>query len=287
MNSYLFSRTAICAGNGKIIIIHLYQSSSKYILDVGYVCNISNEGILSNPVATDFYSSSITWGSSQREQIEVCYNNGHFRGFSFTGSGNIFDFTIDSNNLITCSQPVTQVSIGVSTGISWFNQIGDIVLISGGSNLFYYIALDIMSGTTSRLQTNGTPGILDQDRFVAVEYKTINNVYSAIYSLYKYNALANNVELLDTKTKVAENGHKIDYSCVNRLTNHAYCPLPTALSSPYKLEIFDIVSENRLVEVSDTNYVIPYTNGSYPIGVAKDAGTTNDIIDVYMPVASS
>lgn len=66
----------------------------------------------------------------------------------------------------------------------------------------------------------------------------------------------------------------------------------TTSSSTYQqiqdpnIYLFDI-ENNHIQDFADENYVIPYAGGNYPIGVAKDTGTANDVIDVYIPAASS
>lgn len=49
------------------------------------------------------------------------------------------------------------------------------------------------------------------------------------------------------------------------------------------LYLYDI-ENNVLQETVDKDYVIPYHNGGHPIGVAKDPGTINSVIGVYIPV---
>lgn len=59
-------------------------------------------------------------------------------------------------------------------------------------------------------------------------------------------------------------------------------------SSPYitynwskNIYLYEIAN-GKLTEITDHNYVKPYQAGN-PIGVAKDSGTINDVIDVYIP----
>ena len=66
----------------------------------------------------------------------------------------------------------------------------------------------------------------------------------------------------------------------------------TQSSSPYmtynwskNIYLYEIAN-GKLTEITDHNYVRPYQAGN-PIGVAKDSGMTNDIIDVYIPAVSS
>ena len=54
----------------------------------------------------------------------------------------------------------------------------------------------------------------------------------------------------------------------------------------YNIELFGVYDETQLQRTIQKEYVAPYSGG-HPIGVAKEGGTTNDIIDVYIPLASS
>ena len=55
--------------------------------------------------------------------------------------------------------------------------------------------------------------------------------------------------------------------------------------SSQNIDLYEILDETELQEMSQKDYVIPYAAG-HPIGVAKTDGVTNDIIPVYIPTAS-
>ena len=56
------------------------------------------------------------------------------------------------------------------------------------------------------------------------------------------------------------------------------------ITGGYNLRIFEI-NGDFLQEIPDTDYVIPYSGSGRSIGIAKDNGTTNDVIGVYIPLA--
>lgn len=299
---------SICAGNGKVVIVGIkkYYSNPQMRIYAGYVCDIANDGTLSNGAGTNFPTSeadAYVWSNNDtRKQIAIVYNDGHFRAVSLVGEGNIYELTIDSNNSITPVVSGFQQFISSSTTVSNIGeleniagQFGNLIVFTSG---YYsgYITLNIISGAVSNILVDGHAStVIDQGRFITTEVS--ENGSFSFYNiltvrLYSYNELTNSIELLDTFSieetdafaPVNSNAYR---SCINETTHTVYAVTYKSNNYPFYIYLFKVVNRNNIENFSDINYVISYAGEGNPIGVAKDSGAVNDIIGVYIPAAST
>lgn len=69
--------------------------------------------------------------------------------------------------------------------------------------------------------------------------------------------------------------------------NYVYVQLrQSGTEHPGGVRIYEVAGGN-MGDMTDKDYVIPYTNGSNPIGIAKESGSMGDTIAVYIPTPSA
>ena len=248
-------------------IYTMAASSEKIVLrrltngDVVAVCDISGNGELSNA------------NPSTVSTLRINYNTWViFDGLDFYVLGNfqyIYKLSIDQNNAVTIYSTVS--SPNVITGIVQANE-GSVIGFNGSS--IYKINLSTGNGVTI-LQYRYILTNIENGYFIAT---SSNGSSSTRLYLYEFDEENETAIELDTIQMPSNNNvsRNFLYSYING--DLAY----VCTSGLGRLYLIDIVNE-YIEPRTDKDYIIPFVQYGHPIGVAKEAGTAGDTIDVYVP----
>lgn len=284
-----YNYAAQCAGNGKLLFLHITGNSSNNKIDKGYAFDISSEGVLSNGVKTEEIGAIWT---DRLYSIDIIFCNNYFYSHSDGGSyggGYNHKFSVGQNNIITFEVGTSEPNLQYAS--QELARFGSRILYNGSYNSSgNIITYDVISKNTSVLSTDDyTPGIIDGNLFVAYKRLDVGSyTYKIKIRLYRYNEQANNITLINEIVLDDEALSQTPITGINATTHYVYVQFikQSSSSNTYNVRLFEI-SNGRLQDIQDQNYVIPYQEGGNPIGVAKDSGAVNDVIDVYIPVAST
>ena len=227
------------------------------------ICDISNIGELSNLVSQTISYMSYDFNAND----DIRYYNGYYYIIKYQYQGHKFE--LDANNNITNSERTYDSTKGA---YNYLNQYGNKVLYGGTTQL---VIFEIVTGnkyTITLPSSRELASNLENELFIA-KYS------SSELALYKFDIQTETVTLLDINTSLTRSYYS------NWLHNDTL--YASIVNNGSKYSRLEIINESYLQLLSDKNYVVPFSQYGHPIGVAKDSGRTNDIIDVYVPTETS
>ena len=275
---------SIAAGNGKILVAAFYSSQNYYNF---VTADIDSNGQISNVV-----SSYPTGNTKQSGSILEYYNNKFYQiyGPSSTTTS-LVPLTIGSDGKVTYDNFGTSL-LSYQKIQRKIYQDGKIVVYAcnptSASSQDYKIAVvDLVGVTASFLSVNGNCiSEIINGKLICAKFDTSSSRPSAVY-LYSYNYNTKEVELLNTlQVDLISFGMSYGGICnLGNLINNSIilCKRRNSDRNVYEYKKLNLVG-NSIEDIPDVDYVIPYTDGGHPIGVAKDPGTTGSVIGVYIPV---
>lgn len=255
---YLYSPRYV---NGKFMGM---ETNKAYI----NVCDIDSEGNIS-----EFTRSAFNFNSSS---VDFKYYDGIYYAVG-QGSYSGYKFELDSNN-----QAINIVSGqgSIDNVFSMFSQFqyGSKVLYPNSRSTIPICLHDLITGTNVQVAgisgaTSGGPVIIQVENG-----RTYILTYNSFFRLYEFDPDSVTVSL------IASGGRNFSTSQATAwLKNNIINAMIYNSDDRRKLQIYG----EDIIDIPDVNYVIPYSGSIIPIGVAKDSGRTNDIIDVYVPTPIS
>lgn len=274
VDSHEFSKNIkfLEVANNKIVAFLAFQT----YYDTCAVCQISQNGQIQG-----LAESSVSTYMQNSYGPDLRYYNGWYYMLSLSSSGSSynFKFQVNANNQI--ENFASTYSLPGSDSKSFLYQKDSKVLYWGSSSTTNYYWVELTTGAYTFV--NGINGIavtrISEDRLFLAK----PNTSSYIVELFSFDDESVEVTLLSSLNSSGYYGSmplgmcwlKGNNACIRNSDGGQYC-----------VEIADIVN-NTLTHHQNKNYVKPYAGGIEPIGVAKDSGRTNDIIDVYVPTPIS
>lgn len=310
----------IWGGNGKVCFFtSLYNSSSTYYGILG-IANISENGILSNYVLTQ---TQVNVGSGYSEPKYVTFYNGNFYALSRNNNNSSYILPISIDNENNGSLGTAIYSYLGKREVFRKNDVIVFTVTESSQGRLYIV--NFVTGNyiyktipnSGELVTN-----IKDSLFLATSKVQMKPAWSSStlvgvpneLRLYSFNEQTYEITKLDSiiidedyspsTVQTGDNYYDVFIDEINR--NYGTCDLDLAYAQCKKVkkvtksgssqsysEIPDLnlylysIENNRLQDPTQKQYVKPYLDGGNPIGVAKDSGVVNDVIDVYIPVASS
>lgn len=269
----LYGKDNISIANGKI-----FASATGSTTAILNVCDISDQGMLSNANQSAAAISTIQY---------VIYHNGIYYGFHYnsTSEVDVYTITFSESGVPSISSTYKQLTLyNVNPAERYVMlQTEDYIIFKSqpettASAALYYVTIPDFIVTriqfTFPSSSNYNFGIvskIENGQFFAV----YNNQY--LY-YYIFNEVLKTITLIDNFNTESNKIQRIGYRNGNRIA-----VLNSSLYDTFRL--FELENDTYIQDISDKDYVIPYTAG-HPIGVAKDPGSTGDTIGVYIPVSS-
>ena len=293
------NRVSLCGGNGKVLYVKFSNATTN--IHIG-IADISNGGILSS-----FQLSHLQF---EGRNANNCYNTiflfySDDEGFMCFGSDYDSTYSPDSWRMW---RSFISIDVGNNASFSGFTSTkGDsftgssevyrndevVVLrhssISSGSSAYCPGYLDIINPISCIYSSGGLPEwgeVLTyiEDGYFLGSAKTSSGSGSSmrvdvyVVKLFAFNEETYEFEVLDGIQASMDKGISVLLGGYDNgifyLRKYNY--------SPRDLSLYEVFNETQLQNISQKEYVLPYTAG-HPIGVAKESGTTDDIIKVYIP----
>lgn len=267
---------AIAASNGVIVACRRSSDSSGYQKYTFITASINSSGEISN-IVSSISRNTYDVGSDWIESY-----NGIFCLIHGTA---IYSLTIDGEGKVSESYIG---SLGSYSIIRKLYQNNDIVIYSRQHEYQGNGEIEILNLTSKTYQQLGIQGMcvtnIDNDLFVTYYYY---NSQCKLH-LYRYDNTTKEVTKIDTLDIVDVVTGNVSMTCTScSLANSSFLCFKGYLDNVYRYKYYRIVGDSSIQNTVDERYVIAYQNGGNPIGVAKDSGRTNDIIDVYVPTPIS
>ena len=274
------SGTCISAGNGKVVLLTIKNSSAYYYIKNGYVFDISNTGELSNGKSLTYASEYPVGNYSRVQSIGLVYVDSTEAFYTYTKcttEENPYNYKVevDAENNLTLTSTYMG---GLSSAWDCLGQFDRRLIIGKSASLASH---DVISGAFSSFNIDNFyyPGIIDNNLFV-----TYGAVSSAIkIRLYYYNDQTNNITLLDEYTTTYE-AISLNFTAYNHETGYVYVPYNS--NNAYRLRLLTVINNNAIQDIPDQDKVKAYMTGGHPIGVAKTDGNIGDTIPIYVPTPS-
>ena len=294
-------RIDISAGSGKICYCKVGKNSNNnYIYKIG-IANMSPAGALSNFALSQIRSpenpTNMYMGFVYPYNDSFYIFGGHYLSSSPTWVVKRTYLSISNDNEATIDSQTDCSGIQ----LSFANNVKEIyrdqtaiafIVLQDSSNvdtLCHLYILNVLAGTLNELNIPENGMVLsyvDNDGYfliTAKRTKASNRRENYLIRLCRFNTELHEYTILDDLEESCAIAYIHDL--LGAICNDIIY-VQRRSSSSYDVDLYEIYNEIQLQRIPQKDYVIPYAAG-HPIGVAKEGGTTNDIIGVYIPVASS
>lgn len=267
---------SIGARNDKIIVCTKYYYNTSETRYRFALVDISVTGELSNGIITNYITKNLNFFNIKIDSFENA-------SFYFLGSASSTLYCIE----LIINQDRT-ISWGNSNTIRNYFTLGskifqqDSIVVYDGynnTNSEVPIYIDLSNGIGNLINILGEV-ITNIEDLKFVTYEESSNLH--YLHLYSFNTSTYEAILLDTISIDQPYLSGTTNAIVNGFANGN--DVLAKITGGYNLRIFEI-NGDFLQEIPDIDYVIPYSGSGRSIGIAKDNGTTDDVIGVYIPLA--